>query len=117
NRIHTFTVTLKTAGTQSITVSDTVNGTITGSQVGIEVNPAAASTFQVSGFPSPRQVGAAGSFYVMPQDAFGNSVPAYTGTVHFTSTDSLATLPAPYTFTSADYGFHWFDATFWTAGT
>src|SRR5436309_3280059 len=78
---------------------------------------AASSSFVVAGFPSPRQVGAAGSFYVMPQDAFGNWVSTFTGTVHFTSSDPLATLPAPYTFTAADYGSHWFNATFWTAGT
>lgn len=116
NCTHTFTleVTLKTAGTQSLAVTDTTSG-FAARQDGIVVNPAATSTFVVASFPS-RPVGAAGAFYVIPQDAFGNWVPFYTGTVHFTSTDTLATLPAPYTFTYADHGFHWFNATFWTAG-
>ena len=37
---HTFIVTLKTTGSQSLRASDTVSGTITGSKVGIVVNPA-----------------------------------------------------------------------------
>ena len=35
-------------------------------------------------------------------------VTGYTGTVHFTSTDNTATLPANYTFTAADKGVHTF---------
>ncbi len=42
------------------------------------------------------------------QDAYGNLVTGYTGTIHFTSTDSAATLPANYTFTAADQGVHTF---------
>ncbi|MGA2683378.1 MAG: PKD domain-containing protein, partial [Candidatus Bathyarchaeia archaeon] len=38
--IHTFSVTLKTPGVQSITVTDTATSTITGSQTGITVNSA-----------------------------------------------------------------------------
>jgi hypothetical protein len=34
-------VTLKTAGTQSLTVTDTVTSSLTGTQSGIIVNPAA----------------------------------------------------------------------------
>ncbi len=41
----------------------------------------------------------------------------YTGTIHFTSTDSHAVLPANYTFTAADAGVHTFAATLETAGT
>src|SRR5262249_13565583 len=41
---------------------------------------------------------------------------AYTGTVHFTSSDAGATLPADYTFTPADNGTHTFSATVATAG-
>jgi hypothetical protein len=40
NGVGSFTVTLKTAGTQSITATDTVTSSITGSQTGITVNPA-----------------------------------------------------------------------------
>jgi hypothetical protein len=41
---------------------------------------------------------------------------AYTGTVHFTSSDPSATLPADYTFTPADAGTHTFNATMATSG-
>jgi hypothetical protein len=47
----------------------------------------------------------------------GLPVPNYTGTVHFTSTDAAATLPADYTFTASDHGFHTFAVTWATAGT
>ena len=42
------------------------------------------------------------------QDAYGNVVTGYTGTIHFKSTDTTATLPANYTFTAADKGVHTF---------
>ena len=42
------------------------------------------------------------------KDAFGNTATGYTGTVHFTSTDGQAVLPADYTFTAGDAGIHTF---------
>ncbi len=45
----------------------------------------------------------------------GFTVP-YIGTVHFTSSDNAAVLPADYTFTSADAGLHHFVATLNTSG-
>ena len=50
---HIFSVTLKTAGTQSITATDTVTGSITGSQSGITVNPAGAATLTRLGLHQP----------------------------------------------------------------
>jgi adhesin/invasin len=44
-------------------------------------------------------------------DAFGNMATSYRGTVHFTSSDLLATLPADTTFTAADGGKHQFSVT------
>ena len=41
-------------------------------------------------------------------DIFGNTAVGYAGTVHFTSSDPAATLPADYTFTAADQGVHTF---------
>ncbi|WP_217551179.1 hypothetical protein, partial [Pantoea sp. GbtcB22] len=49
-------------------------------------------------------------------DAYGNTATSYTGTVHFTSTDPLAQLPADYTFTASDQGVHFFRVTFGTSG-
>ena len=114
--VHSFSVTLKTAGPQSITATDTATSSITGSQTGITVNPAAAASFVLSGFPSSVTAGVAGTETVMAKDAFGNTATSYTGTVHFTSTDPQAMLPADYTFTAADAGVHSFSVTLKTAG-
>jgi|GEM_PF-1239745 len=43
NGVGSFSVTLETAGSQSITATDTVTSSITGSQTGITVNPALAA--------------------------------------------------------------------------
>jgi hypothetical protein len=112
---HTFTATLKTAGSQSLTATDTSTGSITGSQTGITVNPAAASSLVVSGFPSPTTAGASNNFTVTAEDAYGNTATGYRGAVHFTSSDAQAVLPANYTFTSGDAGSHTFSATLKTA--
>lgn len=114
---HTFNFTLKTAGTQSVTATDTTTSSITGSQTGITVNPAAAGVLSVGGFPSPTTAGASQSFTVTAKDAYGNTATGYLGTVHFTSSDGQATLPADYTFTASDAGAHTFSATLKTGGT
>src|SRR5262249_26115582 len=70
---HTFPATPKTPGNSwSVTVTDTGSPAFSGTQGGIVVNPAAASTFQVSGFPSPVSVGNYGYFTVTAYDAYGN---------------------------------------------
>jgi hypothetical protein len=62
------------------------------------------------------------SVTVTAQDWFGNTATGYTGTVHFTGTDLIATLPADYTFISSfpfeggDNGVHTFQVTFETSG-
>jgi hypothetical protein len=63
--------------------------------------------------------GAPGTFsgVVTAYDNFGDRVPYYTGTVHFTSTDPRALLPADYQFTSSDAGSHVFAFQLHTAGT
>jgi hypothetical protein len=115
--VHTFSATLITAGLQSITATDTATSAIVGSQAGINVNPAAASTLVVSGYASPTTVGVSHSFTVTARDAFGNKATGYAGIVSFSSTDVKAVLPANYTFSSTDAGVHTFSATFNTAGT
>ena len=221
NGTHTFSATLKTTGSQSITATDTVTNTITGTQSGITVSPAAASQIRVetaangsgnvvsaqnvtagnsvtvyaitrdpygnfvanaagtwslinktggvadsdlvpsgdtksavftghgvgtavihvtsgsltstdsgtltvfvisvsklsvSGYVSPATAGVAGNFTVTAQDASGNTVTGYTGTIHFTSSDAQAVLPTNYTFVSGDNGTHTFSATLKTTG-
>jgi hypothetical protein len=57
---------------------------------------------------SPQTVGAPFSFTVTAKDVNGGTVTGYTGTVHFTSTDLAASLPADYTFVGGDGGVHAF---------
>src|SRR5713101_2202123 len=96
--VHTFTgLILKTAGSQTITASDTITGSITGN-ASVTVNPATAKSLVVSGYPSSTKVSTPQSFTVTAKDAFGNTATGYTGTITFTSSDSLAVLPAKYTF-------------------
>jgi hypothetical protein len=92
--VGTFSVTLKTAGTQSITATDTAHASITGSESGITVLPGAATHFVVSGFPSSDTAGVANTVTVTVEDAFGNVATGYTGTIHFSSSDPRAVLPA-----------------------
>jgi hypothetical protein len=115
--VHNFSGTLKTAGTQSLTVTDTGNASVAATMSGISVVPAATSVLLVNGFPTSVLLGATYNFTVIGRDAYGNTTPAYTGTVKFTSTDSAAALPANYTFVSGDAGVHTFSATLNTPGT
>jgi hypothetical protein len=115
--VHTFSATLESAGTQSITASDTNTGGATGGATGISVTPAAASTFRVSAYPPAIVAGEAVSFTVTALDPFGNIATGYGGTVRFTSSDGQAVLPGMYSFTAADQGVHNFTAILKTAGT
>jgi hypothetical protein len=114
---HMFSATLKTAGTQSLTATDTMTASATGIQSGIIVNPAAASSFMVAGFPSPTTAGAVGAVIVTAKDPYGNVATGYQGTVHLTSTDPQAQLEGDHTFTAADAGRYAFGAVLKTAGT
>jgi hypothetical protein len=80
--------------------------TVAGSFV-VAVTPAGTTT---------TPAGVAVKYTVTLEDALGNVLTNYTGTVHFTSTDSKATLPATYTFTAADAGIHTFSVTYGTVG-
>jgi hypothetical protein len=92
----TFSVTLKTAGVQSITVSDSANG-MAGSESGILVNAGPAAAFALTA-PPTALAGVAFTVTVMVVDAYGNAATFYSGTVSITNTDPLGTLPNPYTY-------------------
>jgi hypothetical protein len=111
NGVHTFTggVTLNTAGTQSVTVSDTVKTTATGEQTGIVVNASPhAAEFVISGMPGTITEGGLVSATVTVRDQYGAVFTAYRGTVNFTSNRSDVVLPANYQFTAGDAGVHVF---------
>jgi uncharacterized delta-60 repeat protein len=80
-----------------------------GYQLGVarymQYNPAASYTVTT---PACALTGAPTDLTVTVNDANGELVGDYTGTIHFTSSDPLAVLPADYTFTPADHGRHVF---------
>jgi hypothetical protein len=112
---HTFTATLKTAGTQTLSVTDTANPAFS-SQAQISAFTVVPASFEMFEAPTTT-AGAAYSFTLLALDAVGNVATGYTGTVHLSSSDAQAGLPADYTFTAADGGFHTFTVTLKTAGT
>jgi hypothetical protein len=110
--VHTFTFTLKTAGTQSLTATDTATG-LTTTANGIVVFPGAPATFLL-GAPSSVKSGSKFSVTLTVEDAYGNVSTNWAGgyTVQFSSSASTAALPANYTFTTADAGVHTFTNAF-----
>lgn len=103
--VHPFTVSLVQAGSQTITVTDTVSG-ITGT-VAVAVTAASPDHVLVIA-PDTVVSGMAFDVTVTVQDAFNNTVTTYLGTVRFTSTDNDpgVILPPDYSFTSNDAGVH-----------
>jgi hypothetical protein len=112
NGVGTFSATLKTAGNQTITATDTVTSSITGTSNVTQVSPAAAAHFIVSA-PASASTAVAFSFTVTAADQFNNTAISYAGTVHFTSSDGAALLPANSTLTN---GTGTFSATLNAAG-
>src|SRR5207245_9051863 len=66
--------------------------------------------------PSSATHGAPFNLTITAQDKYGNTTPSYSGTVHFTSSDSAAVLPANYTFVSTDNGVRTFSVILNTVG-
>jgi hypothetical protein len=79
-----------------------------------ELGSATATRFSVVSLKTA--AGRRFSVTVTARDSVGHTATNYTGTVHFRSTDKNATLPANYTFTSADAGVHTFTVTLRTPG-
>jgi hypothetical protein len=127
NGVHTFSATLQTLGRQTVMVTDTTFATVMGGTAVTVTNVTMPSSFKVAGFPTLIVAGIAGTFTVTAQDANGNPVPAYHGTVHFTSSDPTAVFIDAttgqmltgnnYTFTGTDNGVHNFKAVLNTVGT
>jgi len=105
----TFSATLVRAGLQTITGADTATATIAGSLT-VNVRPASAAVLILSA-PASTTVAQPFEVRVTLRDRFGNVATGYRGTVHFTSGDLLAKLPANYTFKQGDAGTHVFSVT------
>jgi streptogramin lyase len=111
--VHTFPVTLKTLGNQTVVATDSATGLIHGSAT----VPVRISHYSVSA-PSSATAGSRFSVTVTALDAEGNIATGYAGTVRFSTSDGQAVRPGDYTFTSSDTGVHTFSNgfTFRTAG-
>ena len=96
---------LETAGSQTLTATDTVNASLLGTSSSITVSAAAANHFVC---PRSRRLGYRGHAGELSRSRRTTSTAApgagYTGTVHFTSSDTAAVLPANYTFVAGDNG-------------
>jgi hypothetical protein len=110
-----FAITLKTAGPQTIAVTDLTLPTARGTSL-CNVHAAPVSDLSVIGFPTLALAGAGHFFRVTAVDPCGNRVGSYRGTIAFTSSDPEAILPPAYTFTALDSGAHTFRATLRTVG-
>ena len=111
NGTGTASVTLKTAGPQSITVTgaDLLTGTLSA----IPVGSGPASKLTVSPGAGTASTGTPFNFTVTAFDSFSNTATTYAGTVHFSSTDASAVLPADSKLTN---GTGSFSATLKTSG-
>src|SRR5262249_55906463 len=106
--IHNFTATLKTAGTQSISIADTAHPSITTS-VSVSVAPGTVTHFIISG-PTTVTQGVGFKITVSAVDDFGNVNPGYRGSVHLSSTDAQGGTQN-FTFSNNDNGVHIFSYT------
>lgn len=118
NGAHTFTnlLTLRTAGSKTVTATDTVTNSLTGSQT-ITIRPNNAASLELTGL-SGSTAGASQTATITAKDPYGNTATGYTGTTHFSSSDSQAVVPGDYTFVAVDGGSHTFSngVTLKTAG-
>src|SRR5439155_1442916 len=108
-----FDATLQTVGEQSITATDTLTSSITGSQRAEERRVGKECKFRGTGYNDPNTAGHQHGVTVTALDTFNNTDTSYAGTVHVTSSDASATLPADSTLSG---GTGSFDATLRTVG-
>jgi hypothetical protein len=113
--VHTFLVTPRTVGTQTVFV----NGTGGSGSTPVDVGPAVANHLRVVASADPT-AGAPFDVTVTALDPFNNVATSYLGTARLSTNDPAAgvTLPADYTFTAGDAGVHTFTGgvTLLTAG-
>jgi hypothetical protein len=112
NGMGTFQVTLKTIANTTVTATDMAAASLTGSSSAISVFSNAATHFVVA-TPVSATTRAPITVQVRALDGANNISPGYSGTVHFTSTDTQAVLPANSGLTNGSGAF---SATLETAG-
>ncbi|MBL8798372.1 MAG: hypothetical protein JNM56_31040, partial [Planctomycetia bacterium] len=104
---HTFSARLNQAGQATVNVMGLGEQWLMASAT-VAVLPGPVVGLEVVGMPARLSVGQLGEIAVRAVDAGGNTVTDYVGTIAFTSSDPLAQLPPPYTFTVGDQGRHTF---------
>ena len=107
--------TFKTAGTHSLTATDTTTSGLTATAL-VQVGAATASACGISGLPATSTAGAQTGMRVTLVDAFGNVATGYIGTITLSSSDAAAQLEAPATYTASDAGSRAFSIQLRTAG-
>jgi Putative zinc- or iron-chelating domain len=99
NGTGTLSATLVKPGESTLTATDTLTGALTGTSGPIVVSPGPAASLQVTA-PAMATAGTSLSVTVTALDPVSNVATGYAGTVHFTSSDGAATLPADSTLTN-----------------
>ncbi|QEE26922.1 hypothetical protein FTW19_02220 [Terriglobus albidus] len=98
NGVHTFSVTLKTAGSQSVTVNDVVTTSATGT-ASATISAGAAASYSLSA-PGTVPFYTAFSFNAYALDAYGNTATSYNGTAIMSSSDPGFSNLGPFTFSN-----------------
>ena len=99
----TFVVQFRSSGARTLTVTE--DGDTPTDTANTTVNATAATHLVLANYPSPIVAGTSGGFDIAAEDAFNNVDTAYAGTVHFTSSDPLATLPIDLTLINGQASF------------
>jgi Bacterial Ig domain len=85
-------------------------------RIDLPIGTGAAASFGLS-YSHYIAANATGALTLTVKDQAGNVATGYRGTVHFSSSDLSASLPADFTFSAADAGVHTFEVALQTVGT
>jgi hypothetical protein len=107
---HTIVVSVTDAGSAATSITDTVIDPPQRRATPPHVSMILKATGTPSVTVATSSLNAGGRFIltVTVEDPYGNVVPNFTGTIHFTSTDDTARLPKDFTLHSANRGVHTF---------
>ena len=95
-----FTVTLRTAGKQTVTATDTSTATLTAATAPIAVSALTVASHLAISYPASTFMGMPYTGTVTAEDAFGNTVAGFTGIVTITTSDGAATVTPPVVMTA-----------------
>lgn len=104
NGIAIFTVTMGTAGSQSVEVADTTLPTAKGASNAVKVVAGTMDHFAVSGLPGTDVIDSTQRVTVKAVDAYGNLVKSYTGSVQLSTTGGQGIFPAAHQFVASNNG-------------